>query len=999
MDARGSYARVNNVLNEAFLDGRLAGQPLYLVLDNDRRNWVANQLGVDAAQVEHVICACVGAALEKKGDPYSHVLFEQRVWRRNDMLAPPPFTAVLFTLSYAAAIMAEDDDRGIGANNYYRRLGQVTNLSQSVLSVHGKSTEILWQALNEWLLLHNYELGRPTARALNSWVYVGYAISQAIVRAGDREQFHDLFQRFGFSGNEALSVKEMGVYLAHWMASSRPTARLKAAWKVEELRDRIAETAIAELAAWSSSKALGDALDGPATRSARLSLLANVVDKLSGRILELYLGRTGDDIQQGPFKIESNSPAFHLANDPFGSFATLSPSPLGKDNLGLGQHFTFQGEGQSLEWEPRLIIPFARSTSGQWIEVTRVSFGAPHLVLVRDANNLPRKVEAFLDDAAITQPTKNLPGDLGGLPQGWVLFDGVQVRQPTKDHPQDMACLVPLATAGDLSITSGLQVLPQFFHSQVELEACFIAPGGPTHIEARILGSDAGEPLAQASSNTGECFLPLDPGQLKNAAAICFQASHGAGTTDVVEAFLRDANKPTPLSRDNRGRLSFSSVLSATPQDAALPIVIEGMSTSGDLPLLEERQIENKQQLPSGEVEEKQQAILSDALAVHAAKQTCVDRGYHYWRCETLPPGKPRTTPLEQTCTGCKLSLVVFDRGKKQAAVLPTNLGKLPPPRERKAANDADLVYNLLLDALCFLGSGSWGKLQSLIDQVTGVDAMPRAIAQDLFLLGFIDVELRKGSNAIKSWCVPAASVNFYAGTEAFLAGFRCSSLLVAVREALQVQGGSLHVERLACRPDRITITGIDARAAAAALESVRDPLGRAIAINEDVGTNLLRACKALAPIDAAMAPISIGRPDNLERFNVSTARWEEAKAASLAGAYRWNDGLQAYAFKGDAGESWSGPYQVIKLQAARCEGVHLHGYDAANRAFIATLGCDVPGILGRALVACSGQLPTIGRGLLSYTGVPQAIADNILDTLYPESNDFHEAIKSYQRL
>ena len=107
----------------------------------------------------------------------------------------------------------------------------------------------------------------------------------------------------------------------------------------------------------------------------------------------------------------------------------------------------------------------------------------------------------------------------------------------------------------------------------------------------------------------------------------------------------------------------------------------------------------------------------------------------------------------------------------------------------------------------------------------------------------------------------------------------------------------------------------------------------------------------------------------------------------------------RAYAFKGDTAESWSAPYQVIKLQAARYEGVHLHGYDAANRAFIATLGCDVPGLLGRALVACSGQLPTMGRGLLSYTGVPQAIADNILDTLYPESNHFHEAIKSYQRL
>ena len=58
-----------------------------------------------------------------------------------------------------------------------------------------------------------------------------------------------------------------------------------------------------------------------------------------------------------------------------------------------------------------------------------------------------------------------------------------------------------------------------------------------------------------------------------------------------------------------------------------------------------------------------------------------------------------------------------------------------------------------------------------------------------------------------------------------------------------------------------------------------------------------------------------------------------------------------------------------------------------------------MPGLLGRVLVACSGKLPTIGRGLMSYTGVPPNIANNILASLYPESGYFHEEIKSYQRL
>jgi hypothetical protein len=181
MGARDAYERINNVLNDLLFDGRDAGRSVYLVLDNEARTRAAEKLGIIEGQLEDAICACVGATLEKKGDPYSNALFELRRWRKAGTPVPPPFTAILFTLSYAAAIM--DGDDYTGKNNYYTRLAQLTRLDRATLSLHGKSTEALWKGLNDWLLQHNYELGRPTARSLNSWVYVGYALSQAIVRA------------------------------------------------------------------------------------------------------------------------------------------------------------------------------------------------------------------------------------------------------------------------------------------------------------------------------------------------------------------------------------------------------------------------------------------------------------------------------------------------------------------------------------------------------------------------------------------------------------------------------------------------------------------------------------------------------------------------------------------------------------------------------------------------------------------------------------------------
>jgi hypothetical protein len=989
------YGRVNDVLNGIFFDGRDAGRPLYLVLDNEKRAIVAAQLGVVEEQLEGAICACVGAILKKAGDPYAKALFQLRMWRKVGMSIPPPFTAILFALSHAAAKMEGDDYTG--KNNYYTRLAQLTLLDRSMLSLHGKSTEALWAGLNEWLLQHNYELGRPTARALNAWVYVGYALSQAIVRAGDREQFHDLFQRFGFSGNEPISTKEMGFYLSHWMSSSRPSTRLRKGWKDLELRERIIEAALAELSAWGSN---GSSSSGPGmqvTRPSRLSLLANVVDGLMGRKLELRLGRSGDGIHEGPFFLDDRSHAYHLANEDFGTFATLSPSPLGSENLGLSQIFKFQRGNRCLDWQPRLIVPFSLSPSGQWIEVARASFGAPHIVLVRDANNLPRKVEAFLVDAAITHPTKETSSNMRGLPSGWVLYSNVQVRQPTSAPPKDLECLVPLATEGHLAITGGMQLLQGFYHSQVGLEARFFAPQGPTHIEALVSGDDTRPALADASSNSAECIIAVSPSQAGTTLAIRLKAWHGEGKPDFVEVFLRDANIPTPLGRDGKGRLSFKSAISATPAVEASGLSVQGFSVSGDLPTLGYSSAGGARKPPSGEFEKKQEALLSQALAGHVRKQTCVERGFHYWRCETLPPGKPPSTPLEQCCTGCELSLIVRDRGKKEATALPSVIGNLRPPHGRPVIVPR-INHDLLVDALSFLGSGSWGKLQSLIDNVGDDSVMPRSVAQDLFLLGFIDIELRTGSNTIKSWCVPSPSLVFNAPDEAFLTGFRSQRLLDDIEQAVEQAGGCFERQSRDDRPSKVVISGLDANVATQALSAVRDPHGRAVTVNEDAASCLVRACAALSPVDAVMAPVSIGRPDNLEWFDARKAQWEKASIARKAGAYRWNEGLQYYAYRNTNGDSWSGPYQLVKLLAARNEGVHLHGYDVSNKCFLASLGSDVPGLLGRALVSCTGNLPKIGQGLVSYANVPPTIADYVLNILYAESSCFHEEIKSHQR-
>ncbi|AGG75745.1 hypothetical protein [Sinorhizobium meliloti] len=982
-----SYKDCNSALNKVFFDGRFAGQPVYLTLDNDMREEVGKHLRVEPDLVEAAICQRVGQWLDRRGNPYETTVDAVELWRRVGMKSQPLFTAILFCLSHAASIMAAEED--FAANNYYLRLAQVTGIERQRLSQHGKSTDMLWSALRDWLVLNNYGFGKPTAVAATTWKYVGKAMSQAAVRAGDRELFHDLFGRYGFSGSEIISLKEMEFYLSYWIIGGRANSRLKNVWSKPELRERVAEAALAELSKWSSSGP-GTMGSRPSTGSSRLSMLANFVQRFPRQLLELHLGRIASEEASGPFKTEGGSQEFSLSSDRFGGYSTLAPSPL-VASIGHRCHLVPASPGlRPLDWQPRLVIPLAKSAQDNlWVEVAKVSFGIPHVLLVRDAHGLPGKVESYLAIAAMKMPEKASPSDLPGLPLGWILYKDVQVRQPGMVPSDDLECLVPWSNDGVLSIGEGLQLLPGFYHASRPVMAEFLATEGPTRVEAWTQ-DESPKLIAWADGGGNTCSLRLDAARLRFPRGIKVKAYQDGSEQASAELYFRDSNSPHPLNRDNKGRLAYRSVVSATAiRDDASGIAVSGMEPSEAVPSRTGFPMETAGPLPDGVVEEMQVPVVAAALQRQASAETCIERGYHYWICETLPPGRPRNTPLEQRCNGCGAMVIILHRGTHQAGVLPP----LPIPISRlsqPASPHANAIdANELLDALCFLGCGNWGKFQALAglgNDPTSTSA--RQVAQDFFLLGFLDTELSPGSSAIKSWCVPRATINFIDDRRAFLSGFRSPNLLDAIKRATKQHAGRVFEEDLPGRPRMILLDGLDATSAKSAFSGLKDPLEREIAINDRPGDKLAGACQKLESIASSLRQVSIGRPKSLQKFDVPKARWIDAGLASRAGAYRWNEGYQVYAYVAPNGTAWAGSYQVVKLLAARAEGVSLWQYSEAQASFRATLGCDPPGLLGRVLVACSGLLPTLGRGIISYSNIGPTVASSVMSALSMENFD-----------
>jgi hypothetical protein len=981
-----SYKDCNTALNNVFFDGRHAGQPVYLTLDNDMRDELGRQLGVEPDLVERAICRRVGEWLERRGNPYETMIDAMELWRRAGMKSQPFFTAVLFCLSHAATIMSAEGE--FAANNYYIRLSQVTGIERQRLSQHGNATDMLWSALRDWLVLNNFGLGKPTAVATTTWKYVGKAISQAVVRASDRELFHDLFERYGFSGSESISLKEMEFYLSHWIVGSKANPRLRNAWARTELRERVVEAALAQLSKWSS----GDAgTTGSLTRagSTRLSLLANFVQRFPRQVLELHLGRMASDDSVGPFKMEGESHEFFMASDRFGGYSTLSPSPLGR-GISSRCHLPGALPGlRPLDWQPRLVIPLVRSSQENlWAEVAKVSFGVPHVVLVRDAHGLPSKVESYLATAAMKMPEKASPSELPGLPAGWILYKDVRVQQPDRVPGDDLECLVPWSNDGMLSIGGGLQLLPGFYHASKPISVDFLSSTGPTRVEAWTNGASPSL-LAQVDAKGNDCSLPLDASQLWFPDGVLLRASLDGQEKASAEVYFRDADSPRPLNREERGRLAYRAVISAAPaRDNLGRATVSGMEADEAMASQVTSSIDASGALPEGLFEEEQQQHLPGAaLQRQASSETCIERGYHYWICETLPPGRPRNSPLEQRCKGCGTTVVMLHRGTPQAAgalpSLPIPISRIGEPEpSRTDPIDADRF----LDALCFLGSGSWGKFQALAGLGNDpASTSSRQVAHDLSLLGFLDVELVPGSNAVKSWCVPRASVNFIDDGTAFLSGFRSPRLVDALMEATERHGGRANQEDLAGRPRAVWLADIDLSSARSAFSGIADPLGRDIAILDRPGEALAGAFQWLDGMSSSLRPVSIGRPGSLQAFDARKARWIGACLASRGGAYRWNDGHQAYAYVAPDGSAWAGPYQVVKVLAARDEGVFLWQYDKAQGIFRATLGCDPPGLLGRALVASSGRLPIIGRGTVCYSNVSPTVASSVLSALSTE--------------
>jgi hypothetical protein len=295
---------------------------------------------------------------------------------------------------------------------------------------------------------------------------------------------------------------------------------------------------------------------------------------------------------------------------------------------------------------------------------------------------------------------------------------------------------------------------------------------------------------------------------------------------------------------------------------------------------------------------------------------------------------------------------------------------------------EANLDASTLFDAICYLGKGRWQRLQDLLSQHAEAFWFSSRFAKALIDLGHIDVAFDTSGRRPEFWsCSPPALVVTESGS-AYLAGFRCRTLIDSIRCALNGVGTLQCIEQENA-PPAFVWSRFDVSRAVEPFGQISDPHGRSVSVVPNPAMQIAVHAPRISTVADALPVIHMERVHDLERFDPKTAAWQRVESLELPGAYRTSFAGWRHIYKSPSGSFREGRYELVKLLAARDVGRRLHGYDASTQSFQCVLGCEPPGLFRRALVACSGTLPRRLNGSLSYPKVNRELAGLILGKLY----------------
>lgn len=1007
------------IWNEAFshvvFTADKAGRPVYLDMDEDVLQTVATEAGVDPSRAVDELVAAVRGTLNldiSAGPVFAQHTKRLGAWRRRlrtdrdeDGRQAPPVLALLAVLTLAAEAMCRDSDHA--ANAYYPRLRGLLHVddprqARRLETAYRREAENLWRGLSEWLSAADGRFGLPSAYAL-SHRYVGLPISQALVRAADRQRFLQMFSTFGLPPGAEVSPADMERLLDDWI-QQRPSPvgkNLESLWQRGQAHERIATVATIELLNWDGSTGEQEDsdghLDGEVMLFCRLrrfprprfevSFVADFRRLPHPRSLIVLSAESEPTIDVVPVSGARVQPA---------QASELDPASLVEGVLNLADPAE---SGRKASRRPRCVVPLRHDQFlNAYVECERVQLGEDAMLLVKDDRNLPKAVRETLQ--LIARPGFREETALTGLPTGWTLYTDVQIMTSPDTDPgrSDLNALVPILSS-QLTLAGGLK-LPGRMRKWSSLD--------PPEVRAVVQDAnsitvrmtplyDGDGPMTRPTAWTSEDpTLVVDLAEQKLPDGD-YELSLVARNKIVQQTTLRlrSSNTPDRLSWQTAPRLvhDFDNDPLAVLRAASAPEPGAKTAVCGPYATPLHRMPSAQTGVSPGNIwwdSPKPRAGPPPApIAIALPDPTsCVVTGAHWIKLPTFY-GRPTSATVSGTCERCGLvkrfparySARRFaewsGRRPKQNSKLTVDVSHLPEIKQRRANWDA------AFDSLVHVGGGAYALLERVALQVEGTSLFVDDFTRGLEVRG--DLEIQRAADLTpEAWEVsPAYLAEVTNGTYA-LTGSWTQHARHALKEQVFNAGGSVYAAPGGLGRTCHIVNGVNPDQ----LETIAASVDSAGEVRH-AATRLLDLLPPLSEIEAALPRIPLPGARRILKFHVPSASWVPVASAAAPGAYRLEAAfLTTDIFRTakdvDCGDAALGTVQLTKHIAAGHHGRPLLAYLESERALAVPLGADLPVLYGRAAVLCSGRLPTPVRQkrLLVYHDVPQFVADRLTHLL-----------------
>lgn len=980
------YVRWNDALAEVLFPERDEATPAYLDVEQSQIAEVGERLNLDAGRVVESLVEVVRRTVDRDSpDGFVQHLQRVRAWREHERAEIYPAIAVLAVFSLAAERMAAGS--GMASTNYYGRLADLLDGDKDRLSRgYMRVAEPLWAGLNLWLSTLAGRRGTPTAFALGKR-FVGLPLSQALVREADRRKLDRFFAEFDFAPRSEVPAAELEPILGSWLSDEqRRGSHLGRLWAKADLRERIAGVASVELQSWNGNDDSDEPGGGSRGRTLlglqfrgfpkrKLLILPYLFVPESGKAREAVLAtRDGD---QRVVLVPSQ--------DLRGAMSLDDPEQVGSAHFLEGVLQVTDDLSGTVIHPPRAVLVFRKDElSGIWLETRQVLMGDDVAVLAVDRT--ADKVRMLLGE--IARPGWTQDSSRSGLPEGWTLFEKVEVfgrpAVATTELNQDFHALVPL-TSSQLKLAGGF-ALPgasrSRWHSGRAPEVRAMHDGGS--FEVRLLDLDVetvdveGQVLDSWSDDgTGSVLVDLAAQELQDGH-YALEMHDGTTVRARKEFTLHSAD-----DHDAAQWLRHESIVHALAE----PLAALGAGTGEDGPCVVQGVVIAAEEPPELDLASPgnqpwwvrtRDQVRAPSVALHRPDpKSCFYTGAHRLEIAEVAYNDRSTTPVTGTCSYCGTkkrysanyyrNRATFQR--KVSIDVPSrrllHVSGLPPVVSDPEPGSDD--WDVALDALRFLGGGPVSSLERVARQLDPSSLFVSDFIATLEALGHVEVRRSPETLQPEAWEIaPTAIVDI--GDARVLTGFWTDSLVAAARRSCRRHGRDITLSRYE--------SGLHRYSTDATSEELAEWLDvDGVLLPGRAGATIAAFLPRLSEVVAALPRTQAPTMTSVQWFNPVTASWVDAVEADSAGAYRVGRYAARYFVRTERdlenGTLAHAPVYLAKHHAASSlSGRALIAYSSATRSLVVPLGARLPGMYERAVVLSSAAPPRKLRDMHVYGGV-----------------------------